>query len=176
VLGIELDKQPPFIVTITSNFSPIIQRIQKRSRLLNELFKNHDVPFYLEVVTNGFLLIMEDFKAFLKFRNADMLKRQMEKINKKKTNLGKDFIQFLSGQAFPQEGIFFECRSDTISAKELFPIINENFNSIHKEIFTELMPPNKIIVHFKSLDSFRYYSLITIMFTSELEDLVFNKT
>jgi hypothetical protein len=72
-----------FVVQISCNFPAVIELLQKQSVYLNALYQNNEIPFYIEIINNGFILIMHNFETFKMFRNQELLDEKIARVQKK---------------------------------------------------------------------------------------------
>ena len=67
----------PFIINFSSDYPSFINLMKKYANYINELVKDWGIPFFLEIINDGFLFIMKDFESFRLFRNPDYLEEKL---------------------------------------------------------------------------------------------------
>ena len=65
-----------FILKVTCNFPPLLEVIQKNFYYVNELFKFYPNPLYIELIQNGFLIVMQNFNLFREFGKKSFIRRK----------------------------------------------------------------------------------------------------
>ena len=69
-----------FILKVTCNFPPLLEVIQKNFYYVNELFKFYPNPLYIELIQNGFLIVMQNFNLFREFEKNHLLEEKAQLI------------------------------------------------------------------------------------------------
>ena len=158
----------PFIISFSSDYPLFIDLMKKYANYINELVKDWGIPFFLEIINDGFLFIMKDFESFRLFRNPDYLEEKLV-LARNDIAQGGNWPKIIEPLQIPETGITWWINFNTGDADQIFSIIEDNFHQVHPDIETRLIDAKSCSVFFKTPELFLLYERTILFFLNDLE-------
>jgi hypothetical protein len=160
--------EKPLILKVSCNYPEFLMAIRKQNTYLNALYQKFRVPFYLEAVEGGFLLVVENLEAFKRARDEAELGRKMEELKTKSYPFAPAFLDLIRQIAAKGDSIVFTVECQSSESETIFAILKDNFNQVSPEITVIPIDFDKIKIEFGNLETFKSYCQICMSFTHDL--------